>query len=159
MVNLGLDRVHVERRIYAPPQTALSEDWSHWANQIAGRDRDIGTAIRNALKQVYEEHRTGYSLAVTEKLVVTALTVNGLSVLVRPIAKAMFHQQVVHESALECFVIENRFVLTLTAQFDSNEFNKSLGLSCLKTLDLPWGVAVNFGRQDLQLTALRYRTP
>ena len=158
LVNLGLDRVHVERRIYAPPPTSITEDWSHWANDISGPDREIGVAIRNALRMVYDAHRTGYSIAVTEKLVVTALSVCGLTVVARPVAQAVFHQHVVHESPLECFVIEGRFVLTLTAQFDNNEFNKSLGLSCLKTLDLPWGIAANFGRTELQLNALKYRT-
>lgn len=157
LVNMGLDRVHVERRIYEPPPTTLSEDWSYWANEISGRDREIGVSIRNALRLVYETHRTGYSLAVTEKLVLTALAAHGLAVLVRPLAKATFHQHVMHESALECFVIEDRLVLTLTAQFDNNEFNKGLGLSCLKTLNLGWGVAVNFGRTELQINALRFR--
>jgi GxxExxY protein len=157
LVNMGLDRVHVERRVYDPPPTHLSEDWTHWLHEISGKDRDVGLLIRNALRLVYETHRTGYSLAVTEKLVLTALAANGLTVLVRPLAKAMFHEHVVHESPLECFVIEDRFVLTLTAQFDSNEYNKSLGLSCLRTLNLPWGVAVNFGRTELQIDALRFR--
>jgi GxxExxY protein len=157
LVNMGLDRVHVERRIYDPPETHISADWSHWAAEIAGRDREIGMAIRNALQVVYESHRTGYSLAVTEKLVLTSLAVNGLTVSVRPLATATYHQHVVHESALECFVIEDRFVLTLTAQFDNNEFNTSLGLSYLKTLELPWAVAVNFGRRELQINALRSR--
>jgi GxxExxY protein len=157
LVNMGLDRVHVERRVYDPPPTHLSEDWSHWAHEIGGRDRDIGMSTRNSLQLVYDTHRTGYSRAVTEKLVLTSLAVNGLAVLVRPLAKATFHQHVVHESALECFIIEDRFVLTLTAQFDNNEFSKSLGMSCLKTLNLPWGVAVNFGRTELQINALRFR--
>jgi GxxExxY protein len=157
LVNMGLDRVHVERRIYDLPTTRMSEDWSRWTKEIAGRDRDIGVAIRNALRQVYESHRTGYSLAITEKLVLTSLTANGLRVLVRPLAKATFHQHMVHESSLECFVVEDRFVLTLTAQFDNNEFNSSLGRSYLQTLDLPWGVAVNFGRTEAQINALRFR--
>lgn len=157
LVNLGLDRVHVERRIYAPPETEIVEDWSYWTNHISGHDREIGAAIRDAFRQIYAGHRTGYSRAVTEKLVLTALVANGLEVVVRPVVRAVFRQQVVHESPLECFVIANRFVLTLTAQFDSNDFNTSLGLSCLKTLDLPWGIAANFGRQELQLTALRYK--
>lgn len=157
LVNMGLDRVHVERRVYDPPPTHVSEDWSHWARAITGQDRQIGLAIRDALRLVYQSHRTGYSLAVTEKLVLTSLAVQGLKIVVRPLAKATFHQHVVHESPLECFVIEDRFVLTLTAHFDNNEFNSSLGLSCLKTLNLPWGVAVNFGRTELQINALRFR--
>ncbi len=155
LVNMGLDRVHVERRIYDPPAMQMSEDWSHWASEISGKDREIGMAIRNALRLIYASHRTGYSLAVTEKLVLTSLAVKGLKVLVRPLAKATFRQHTVHESALECFVVEDRFVLTLSAQFDNNEFNNSLGQSYLRTLDLPWGIAVNFGRTELQINALR----
>lgn len=157
IVNMGLDRVFVERRIFDPPATTITEDWSHWTNTIGGTERDIGVAIRRALHSVYEAHRTGYSLAVTEKLVLGALAVNRLRVLARPVAKAVFHQHVVHESSLECFVIEDHFALTLTAQFDSNEFSKSLGVSHMKTLGIPWGIAANFGRSELQLTALRHR--
>ncbi len=156
LVNMGLDRVYVERRVYDPPQTEISEDWSHWTNEIRGKDREMGMAIRNALRMVYESHRTGYSLAVTEKLVLTSLAVNGLTVRLRPLANATFHQHTVHESALDCFVIEDRFVLTMTAQFDNHEFSKSLGLSYMKTLNLAWGVAANFGRTELQINGLRF---
>ncbi|MCC6508881.1 MAG: hypothetical protein IT423_07225 [Pirellulaceae bacterium] len=97
-------------------------------------------------------------MAVTERLLLTALSICQLDVTTRPIAPAMFHQQVVHESALECIVIAGKFVMTLTAHFDSNEFAKSLGLSHMKTLNAPWGVAANFGVKTLQVTALRYRT-
>ncbi len=45
--------------------------------------------------------------------------------------------------------------LTLTAQLDSHEFDESLGLPSLKTLDLSWGAAVNIGREKLLITALR----
>jgi GxxExxY protein len=158
IVNMGLDRVHVERRIFDPIDTHLTEDFSYWTNHIGGLDRDIGIAIRNALHLIYAEHRTGYSLPVTERLLLTSLAICQLGVIVRPIAPAMYHQQVVHESALECFVIAGKFVITLTAHFESNEFAKSLGLSHMKTLSAPWGVAVNFGIKELQITALRNRT-
>ncbi len=157
LVNLGLDRVHVERRLYDPPLTTIVEDWSYWSGDISGRDREIGLAIRNSLRLVYDTHRTGYGSEVVEKLVLFALSLEGLSVVVRPLAKAYFHNVEVHESALECFLIEGRFVLVLTALFDNNEFNKNLGRSHLRTLDLPWGVAVNFGRTELEITGLRNR--
>jgi GxxExxY protein len=140
IVNMGLDRVHVERRIFDPVESTLAEDFTHWTNHISGSDRDIGPAIRNALHLVYAEHRTGYSLPVTERLLLTALSIYELDVTVRPITPAMFHQQVVHESALECFVIAGKFVITVTAHFESNEFAKSLGQSHMKTLDAPRGL-------------------
>jgi GxxExxY protein len=155
IVNTGLDRVHVERRILDPVESILTEDFSYWTNHIGGSDRTIGIAIRNALHLVYAEHRTGYSLPITERLLLTALSLCQLDVTVRPIAPAMFHKQVVHESALECMVVAGKFVMTVTAHFESNEFAKSLGLSHMKTLSAPWGVAVNFGIKECQITALR----
>ena len=156
LVNLGLDRVHFERRIYTPLQTTISEDWTHWVQQIDGQDRDIGAIIRNSLRMIYELHRTGYSLEVTEKLLLAAFEEHGLRVVVRPSVKAIFRDQVVHESAIDCFVIEDRFGLTLSSQFDNCEYTRSLGMSCLKTLSLPWGLAVNFGLTELQILALRH---
>jgi len=156
IVNMGLDRVHVERRILDPVESTLAEDFSYWINHIAGSDRNIGIAIRNALHLVYAQHRTGYSLPITERLLLTALSIYQLDVTVRPIAPAMFHKQVVHESALECTVVAGKFVMTVTAHFESNEFAKSLGLSHMKTLNIHWGVAANFGIKECQITALRY---
>ena len=88
IVNMGLDRVYFERRIYSPPTTTMSEDWSYWTGHISGRDREIGTAIRAALKLVYDSHRTGYSENVTQNLVLTGLASQGLGVVVRPIVQA-----------------------------------------------------------------------
>ena len=157
LVNMGLDRVHFERRIFDRPQSVMNEDWSSWEGSIRGSDRDIGVKLRASLQLVYDLHRTGYSLAVTEKLVLAALRTTPLQVAVRPVASAMFRQQVVHESALDCFVIENRIVMTLTSQFASNEVSKSLGYSYMRTLGLPWCVAVNFGVANLEVTALSNR--
>ncbi len=155
LVNMGLDRVHFDRRIYDPVKTTCTEDWSHWAGRIDGRDREIGMAVRQALQLVYETHQTGYGNEVTEKLVLFALQLQGLPVIVRPSAKATFRGTVVHESALDCFVIDCRMVLTLSALFDHNNYAKSLGLSYLRNLGLAWGVAANFGRKELQINALR----
>lgn len=55
LVNMGLDRVHFERRIYDPPATTCTEDWTAWTNHIADRDREIGRAIRAAMQLVYSD--------------------------------------------------------------------------------------------------------
>ena len=158
LVNMGLDRVHFERRIYDPPTTTCTEDWTAWTNHITDRDRDIGMAIRAALHLVYQTHRTGYGGEIIERLLLFALQLQGLPVIARPPAKATFRGIVVHESPLDCFVIDSRVILTLTSLFDDNSFATSLGRSCMKTLELPWGVAINFGRTNLQITALRNST-
>jgi GxxExxY protein len=56
---------------------------------------------------------------------------------------------------LDCLLIENSIVLTYTALFDSNEFNMNRGRSYLKALNMPWGVAANFGKSEAQFTGVR----
>ncbi len=155
LVNFGLDRVHVQRVIHSPTVTQLDEDWSYWHGCIAGDDRDLGVAIGEALRCVYAEHSTGYGLEVTSKLIERSLRLHGLKVTPNPITKAVFRQHVVDESPLDCLVINNRFLIVFTTLFDSNQFNISRGLSFMKTLGLPWGVAANFGREKAEIRSLR----
>lgn len=155
LVNMGLDRVEIERFVYSAPQTQLHEDWKYWTGQIDGRDRELGMAVREALTAIYSEHTTGYGEEVLGKLVLFALEQQRLSVLVNPVAKAIFHNTIVDESPLDCFVIENRIVLTVTALFDTVDFARNRGLSYMQTLGLKWGVAADFGKHVASICALR----
>jgi GxxExxY protein len=157
LVNFGLDRVYVERVTHTPRKTSLVENWEYWQDSISGEDRDVGIAVRDALRSVYGQHTTGYSDKVLSKLILFALTRGGLSVTVHPIAKAFYRDVQVDESPLECLVVEERLVLVYTALFDSNDFNTSRGLSYMKTLGLPWGVAANFGKERAEFRGLRIK--
>lgn len=155
LVNFGLDRVHVDRVVHTPTATSLDEDWSYWQGHIAGDDRDLGLAVRDALRLVYSEHSTGYGLEVVSKLIQCSLRLQRLSVVANPIAKAVFREHVVDESPLNFLIVNNRLLIAFTTLFDSNEFNISRGLSFMKTLGLKWGIAANFGRDKAEFQALR----
>ena len=155
LVNLGLDRVHVERVAYQPPIYALREDWRHWQGSIQAPDREVGAEVRKALANIYREHQTGYGDEVTRKLILFELTRRGLAFVITPVAPATFLGQKVGEGALDCFLEEARILLVYTALFDDNQFNISRGLSFMKSLGISWGVAVNFGREVAEITGLR----
>ena len=156
LVNFGLDRVYVERILHTPAPTTLSENWNEWTGRIDGSDRELGVTVRGILQSIYAEHATGYGDEVVAKLVTFALASRKLSFVVNPIAMAYFQHTVVDESPLEFLLIEQRLALVQTALFDSNEFNISRGLSFMKTLGIPWGIAVNWGKTQVEFTALRY---
>lgn len=155
LVNMGLDRVFVERIIYDPPEARLAEDWSCWNHEISGLDREAGLAVRDVLRSIYEQHGTGYGEEIVEKLVLFALVRRGLPIRVRPPLKAYYRQIEVDESPLDCIVVADRIVLAVTALFDDNNFNMNRGRSYMKALDLPWGVAANFGKKEAQIVGLR----
>jgi GxxExxY protein len=154
LVNMGLDRVHVERVVYEKRETGLEEDWKNWTSRISGRERDVGIAVRNALRSIYREHETGYGEQMIEKLVLFALQTRRLEVTVKPVATAYYHGIELHQSPLNCLVIEDCILLTLTALFDNNGFNIKRGLSYLNALGLNWGVAANFGKFKAEFKGL-----
>ena len=157
LVNFGLDRVHIERVTHTPHDTTLVENWEYWQDAISGEDREVGIAVREALRSIYAQHSTGYSDKIISKLILFALTRRGLSVAVNPVARAFYRDVQVGESPLECLVVEGRLVLAYTALFDSNDFNISRGLSFMETLRLQWGVAANFGKDQAEFRGLRVK--
>ena len=154
LVNMGLDRVHVERVAYDPPDSTLEEDWEYWSGEIQGRDREVGVIARDALRAVFEAHGAGYGDEVLQHLITFALKRRHLRIAVAPVAKAYFHSVEVGESPLDCLVVEGRILLAFTALFDNNQFNINRGLSFLRALGLTWGIAANFGKNHAQFTAL-----
>ncbi|MBI3861570.1 MAG: hypothetical protein HY290_06715 [Planctomycetia bacterium] len=72
-----------------------------------------------------------------------------------PIAKAVFRNVVVDEAPLACMVVNQRIVLILSALFDTNDFNVNRGRSYLKSLDLEYGIAVDFGKRRAEFIGIR----
>ena len=155
LVNMGLDRVEIERVAYDPPETEFFENWDNWTDRIDGEDGAIGYAAREALRAVAAEHTTGYGEGVLMKLVLCALRQQGLSATLNPVAKAFYRGAEVHESALECVVINERVVLALSSLCDTNQFNLNRCRSYLRTLGLHWGIAADFGKKRAEIIGTR----
>ena len=155
LVNMGLDRVHVQRIVYDPVEPVLHEHWQQWNDSIRGDDRRAGTAVRRALLDVYETHGVGYGTEVTTKLVRFALRQRGLRCVITPVCDALYGGRKVDRSPLDCVVAADRILMVVTALFDSNDFNISRGLSYLRALGLRWGIAANFGKQMVEIAGLR----
>lgn len=154
LVNMGLDRVHIERIAYRAPAHECKEDWHYWTDSISGRSREVGAEVRAALCDIYDQHTTGYGDEVIRKLILFALKQRRLSYVTAPLSRAHFRGHVVDECPLDCCVIEGCVLLVFTALFDSNQFNISRGLSYMKALEVAWGIAANFGREVATFTGL-----
>jgi hypothetical protein len=155
LVNLGLDRVEDKRYAYDAPLTRFVEDWRYWDSAMQGEDRELGAGAREALHSLYHAHGTGYGDEVFGRLIVAAFIRQGLHVAANPISKAYFHGVEVHESALDCLVLENRLAVAYSALFDDVRFSVNRGLSYLRALGLEWGLALDFGKEDAHVVGLR----
>ncbi|QEG00299.1 hypothetical protein Mal15_43690 [Stieleria maiorica] len=155
LVNMGLDRVIVERVAYTPTPPRLVEDWKYWKGSVSGATRDIGRSVRNVLRDVYREHGTGYGEEVFEKLLLFGLRHQGMKVTVNPTAEARYTDTQLRKSSLRCFLIEDEVVLCQTALFEDNSFNMNRCRSYMKALGSRWGIAANFGKSLVEIVGLR----
>ena len=154
LVNMGLDRVDVERRVYDACDCEVEEKWDYWSGSIQSPDRDTGVEAREALHSVLNAHGTGYGSEVTEKLIHCELRRRGLPFTVSPIAESCFRGHLLGKSPLDCLVIDGRIMLTFTTLFDDNTFSIGRGKSFIKALGLEWGIAANFGKRTAQFAGL-----
>ncbi len=155
LVNMGMDRVRVERVVYDALNCELRENWDYWRGRIEGRDRELGAAVRDALRDVYTAHTTGYGAEVFDSLIKARLRQCELPFVACPVAKAHFRNRKVDEWPLDCLVIDGRMLLTFTALFETNDFSINRGRSFMKALGIRWGVAANFGKKVAQINGLR----
>ncbi len=145
LVNMGLDRVYIERHFHDSNETNF---------RISGRERNESPTDRKLsgiLEDLYAEHTTGYSSAISERLLNTALCGSQLPILRDPPAPNYFDQQEIGTSKLDCMIIHDDTVFCHTCLYDSNEFNLSRTRSFLKALGLHRAVAVNFGKRTLDV--------
>lgn len=155
LVNMGLDRVFVDRVVYQPGQSGLSECWDYWSGVIDGKSREVGLAVRQVLRDIFHEHGSGYGAEVVSKLILYGLRHRGLKVVENPIAEASYAQTLLRKSSLSCVLVEDRIVLCHTALFDDNQYNRNRCKSYMKALGLRWGIAANFGKARAEMTGMR----
>lgn len=154
LVNMGLDRVYVERIVYDRPACEMSENWEAWGKETPAIIRDIGRAVQNLLSDIYLEHQTGFGSEIVEELLICGLREKGLSFIMNPHGPAVFRGEALGLSPLACMVVEKTLLITYTALFDDNDFNIRRGLSFIEALGLNWGLAINFGKHKLEVNGL-----
>jgi GxxExxY protein len=157
MANMGLSRVKAERIVYDPPPGEWQENMEYWDESLDKVDLRIGFAVRDVVREIYDEHGTGYGGDVTAHLLEFALRMSGFTFVVSPSCRSFYKGQQIHEAPVDCLIIEDRILLVFTALFDSNDFNVKRGLSFMKSLNVSCGIAVNFGKHALQINGLRNR--
>ncbi len=159
LVNMGLDRVHVERFVYETPDYSFVENWDTWDGCTSEQHNVVGQSLRQAMLSIFEKHQTGYGRYVVDNLMACALRRSKLSVLHNPSGQSMYRGGDLGSSPLDCMIVENELVVTYTALFDTNDFNIHRGLSFMKSLKIPFGLAINFGKRSLAINALALPSP
>jgi len=148
LVNMGLDRVHIERHLHDVAETQFR------IFDKAGNENPVVQKIHDMLTEIYSEHSTGYSAAIMERLMNAAYLRANFEVIHKPTIENIYKGQSIGNSSLDCVVIDHVKALSYTCLYDDNEFNLSRTRSFLRALNLENGIAVNFGKRILEAKSI-----
>jgi GxxExxY protein len=156
LVNFGLPKVKIERRIYHEKPLIVDENYDYIKGQMDGTERQALKSLREAILFVAETHGLGFGKSVMRKLLETELAYQQIkfeknfSVLVNYLGETIRVFKMRH------FLIENSIICGITALQESiTHHDISKIKSYLKALKLSIGLAVNFGKSKLAIQGVR----
>lgn len=110
--------------------------------------RELAETVQRLLREIHTAHGVGYRETTYQGLLRAALQAERIPFSANPtspIARWGIAQ-------LRCFVIDNAFAVSVGALGDEvSAADRAALQTCLRWLDLPWGIAVHFGRRSMDL--------
>lgn len=158
LANFGLARVETRRIVHASHALPAAHHchWTAWDGFHDSNVHILTARIREAVEHLLSTHGTGYGSEVTEKLVAASLAAHGVSQTLSPVVTCHFDSHQLGASRLPCRVLGHTVVLVFSALFADNSHNVAMVRSFAKSLGLPLGLAINFGRHDIELEAMAF---
>lgn len=112
--------------------------------------RELLGVIGSSVSRVLLEHGLGYRDTTYRGLLDADFKVEGVPHILDPFAAVKVGGVTVGETKLPCIVISQDCAILVVALRDSRTAaDRAVLQTCLKHLQLPWGLVVNFGKQSL----------
>lgn len=149
LINMGLDRVHNQRVLREQSVTNSVCDWSAWED----KQEPALKTVQFLVETLYHEHQTGYGREVMDALLYFALNTENIDFITSPAVDTSYKETSFGKKPIDCIVLDQKVVFCHTSLFDDLSFTRSRATAFMKDLDLPYGVAVNFGKEILTVQA------
>jgi GxxExxY protein len=135
--------VHTDRPAYP---SVLSDESPPLSNS---RDRDLYLRILSSLREIGRRYGPGYRDTTYQGIFRADLMADGLAVERRE-AEIWCGGRNLGATLLNCFIVEGRCAVQILALYDRlHASHRAVLQTCLKHLRLPWGILVNYGKEDL----------
>ena len=104
------------------------------------------------MAHILTEHGLGYRDTTYRGLLFAEFKATGVPVLREPVATIKTATGVLGETKLPCLVIPERCAVSVVSLRDEHRAaDRAVLQTCLKHLQLPWGLIVNFGKRQLDV--------
>jgi GxxExxY protein len=142
LLNFGHASLGFKRVTFTPTAATFpTPEIPSWVHAPA-----LATRLLHILQHTFATHGLGYRASTWRGLVAAALHAENLSCIVDPTAAIAR----LGSTRLHCLVIDHRCAVAIGALGDEiSATDRATLQTCLRWLDLPWGLAVHFGRRRL----------
>jgi GxxExxY protein len=155
LVNFGRERIFDERRVFDEKPMAMAENWDAVKGRIEGTEKDSMTAVRQAFLTVGKQYGLGYGEGIYRKLFAAVLEDTGHHLNLEPWAEPQYGGQPLGRFPIDCMVVDEAIPCVVMALKDGlSQFDVSRAESYVRNLGLQFGVAVNFGKDELEIRAV-----
>lgn len=152
LVNFAPTRVQIERLVWNEPEFRLHEDYDSIRSYLTDGDRSSLSEIRQNVVAIGQQYGLGYPETMYRNIAAIELNSNGLRCQTAIDIPARWGDQVLAKCPSEHLLVEGNFLLNIRAVLDRPpvyEFARTK--TFLKSLDLKFGLVVNFGKKQLQI--------
>ena len=156
LVNFGQEKVKVERVPFAEKPLEVKEDYEQIRPLVTRTMRPQLRSLRAGILDVGTQHGLGYGEPVCAKLLDAEWQHRGFAVRGELSGALRFEGEPLGRFPLDALLVGESVLCCVTALKDNigpYELGKAQG--CLRVLDLPIGLIVNFGKHALQICGVR----
>ena len=152
LVNFGQERVKVERVPFAAKPLVVSEDYEHIKPLLTKEIRAVLRPMRAGILEVGRMHGLGYGEAVCGKLVAVEWQHRGLAVRGGLFSPVQFENEELGKFPVDALLVGEKVLCSVSALKDEiGPYELGKAQAYLRALNLPLGLAVNFGKRALQI--------
>jgi len=156
LVNFGLPKVNIERRVYHEKPLVVDENYDYVKGHMNEAERQTLKKLREAILFVAETHGLGFGKSVVNKIIEMELAHQKIKFEKGVPIPVNYLDEIIRVFKMRHLLIENNIICGITALQDSiSHYDISKIKSYLKALKLSIGLAVNFGKSKVEIRGVR----
>lgn len=155
LVNFGLPKTNRKRVIYTPKEPDLIEDYKYIQDLVNPNNRILLRQIREAILTIFQIHGVGYEASIYESLIMEELSFQNLEFKPETFIPIEFEGKLLRKYELKMPIIGNQIICGVVAMKEDITCDIIKVQTYLNALNLPIGLLVHFGKENLEIYGVR----
>lgn len=158
LVNFGPTRAQVERFVWDEPELKVHEDYDLIRDDITDADRFYLRQVRQCILAVGHQYGLGYPDSMYRRIAAIEMNHHGLSCQMDIEIPARWDGHVLAQHSSDHLLVKDTYLLNIRSLLDyPSRYDFARTKTYLNSLDLKFGLIVNFGKRELQIFGVSHK--